>query len=69
MDTTGAWLIEDGRPEKPTYVILDEWRMIRWTFNPFEAYRFPTEQLARVMADWHVGVGVRVCYHEFEAHP
>ena len=62
----GVWLIEDGN-NVPSYVrrCVDHLPSIVWTMSPFNAYRFPSKEIAQVFMDWNVGGG-KVVYHEFE---
>ena len=51
----GVWLIEDGN-NVPSYVrrCVDHLPSIVWTMSPFNAYRFPSKEIAQVFMDWNV---------------
>lgn len=64
-----AWFIESGKPETPSYLTLNpgaDRPEIAWTTNPFQAYRFPSKEMAQVYCDFFVGRGLRICLHELD---
>lgn len=68
-NTVGAYLIEDGLSASPIYLGLNPGCPhieTMWTVNPFHAYHFQSKEVAQFYADFFIGRGLRVCYHEFD---